>query len=263
MKTGKRRMELPVSMILLAVFFLLWEAAARLYWKGSFLFPPFSETFANTLAMLKSGHLAGHAGVSFLRALAGLAAGTTAGLPAGFLLAAAGGKTGIYLKSLWGVLSQVNPFLLCHVMLYFFGLGEISKIGILAWGCVWPVVFTTAGCIENIDRVLLKMGRTFGGGKLRLLLKIYLPASTPGILSGIRIGAAYSLLMIIAAEILGSRSGLGWLLMNEQYYFRVKNMYSIVLVTACLGVFFDAVLALIGKIIVPYELEGYINSSEN
>jgi NitT/TauT family transport system permease protein len=251
------------SFFMLLLFFILWEAVALLWGGATALLPRFSAAVVNVIAMFKTRDLAEHIGVSFLRSLAGITAGALAGVPLGFLLAAATEKLRIVLNSFTGVLSHINPFLLYHVMLYFLGIGEGSKIFILASGCAWPVIFNTAAGVENIDGTLLKAGKGFGGGKLSLLLKVMFPASAPAILDGIRISAGYALLMLTAAEILGARSGLGFLVVTEQAYFRITNLYSILLVTAVLGVLIDLGLGFIKKKTFPYELDGYNNSSMN
>jgi NitT/TauT family transport system permease protein len=255
--------KLMGSFFILLFFFALWETASRFWGINAALLPPFSVVAANVIAMFRTRDLAEHIGMSFLRALAGIAAGALAGIPLGFLLAAATEKLRIVLNSFTGVLSHINPFLLYHVMLYFLGIGEASKIFILVSGCAWPVIFNTAAGAENIDGTLLKAGKGFGGGKLSLFLKVALPASAPAILGGVRISAGYALLMLTAAEILGARSGLGFLVVTEQAYFRITNLYSVLLVTAVLGVLIDLGLGLIKTKTLPYELEGYSNSSMN
>ncbi|MDR3114235.1 MAG: ABC transporter permease subunit [Treponema sp.] len=258
-KTAKR----ALSIVIIALFFGLWEGAARFEGTRSALLPPFSRVLANLYVLFRTRNLAVHIGVSLCRVSAGIALGALFGIPLGFLLGTARERWGICLGALWGILAQVNPFLLYHGLISFLGIGETVKVSILCWGCLWPVAFNTAGGVEAVDRTLLKAGRAFGGGKGFLFFTVILPASAPRICGGIRIAAGYALLMLTAAEILGARSGLGWLVLTEQVYFRMANLFSIVLISALLGVSLDACLGFIQKKIIPYELEGYINSSEN
>ncbi|MDR0628702.1 MAG: ABC transporter permease [Treponema sp.] len=258
-----KRTKRTVSAAIIALFFGLWELAAGFEGARSALLPPFSRVLVNLYVLFRTRSLAVHIGISLYRVSAGIVLGALFGVPLGFLLGTAREKLGVCLGALWGLLAQVNPFLLYHVLISFLGIGETVKISILSWGCLWPVVFNTAGGVENIDRTLLKAGRAFGGGKGSLFFTILLPATAPRICGGIRIAAGYALLMLTASEILGARSGLGWLVLTEQVYFRIVNLFSIVLITALLGVSLDACLAFIQKKLIPYELEGYVNSSEN
>jgi NitT/TauT family transport system permease protein len=260
--------KLAISVLVIALFFGLWELAGLIEGSRAALLPRFSRVLKNTLAMFQNRNLAGHIAASLCRLLPALALGVLLGIPLGFLLGAARGRLGICLGALWTLLAQVNPFLLYHMLLSFLGIGETVKITIILWGCLWPVAFNTAGGVENIDRTLLKAGRAFGGGKVFLFFTIILPATAPRIWGGIRIAAGYALLMLTASEILGARSGLGFLILTEQYYFRIVNIFSIVLISALLGVSLDACLAFIQKKFIPYKkdghkMDGYVNSSEN
>jgi NitT/TauT family transport system permease protein len=256
-----KAVKLAIGTLIIALFFGLWELAGRLGGRQSALLPPFSRALGNIAAMFQTRNLAGHIAVSMGRAVSGLALGVVLGIPLGLLLGAARERLG--LGAFWRLLAQINPFLLYHVLISFLGIGEAAKISILAWGCLWPVTFNTADGVENTDRTLLKAGRAFGGGKLSLFFTVVLPAAAPRICAGARTASGYALLMLTASEILGARSGLGWLILVDQAYFRIVNIFSVVLVTALLGVFMDLCLAFIQKKIVPYELEACVNSSEN
>jgi NitT/TauT family transport system permease protein len=91
---------------------------------------------------------------------------------------------------------------------------------------------------------------------------VILHGAAPRIFTGIRLGAGYSLFMLVAAEMMGGRSGLGWLIVNDQVNFQLENIFSTALVIALIGIGIDACMALIQKRIVPYELEEYVNSVE-
>jgi NitT/TauT family transport system permease protein len=256
--------KLTISIFIIVFFFGLWELAGRLE-EGSraWLLPPFSRVLGNIVAMFQTRNLAGHIAASLCRVFPALALGVVFGIPLGFILGAARERLGICLGALWALLAQANPFLLYHVLLSFLGIGETVKIAIIFWGCLWPVVFNTAGGVENIDRTLLKAGRAFGGGKASLFFTLILPATAPRIWGGARIATGYALLMLTASEILGARSGLGFLVLIEQYYFRLVNIFSIALISALLGVSLDVCLAFIQRKFIPYEMDGYVNSSEN
>jgi NitT/TauT family transport system permease protein len=91
---------------------------------------------------------------------------------------------------------------------------------------------------------------------------VILPAASPKICTGIRLAAGYALFMLIAAEMMGGVSGLGWLVAYEQVYFRIENIFSITLVIAALGILVDGFLILIQKTFIPWNLEQYMNSAE-
>jgi NitT/TauT family transport system permease protein len=255
----KQRFLLAAGIIVL--FFALWEISSRLSLVNPTFVPPFSRVAANACAMLVSGNLFGHIGISLFRSLAGTSIAAVLGIPLGFALALGCERFKISLGTLADVLAQVNPFVLYHILILFMGIGEDVKVTIIEWACLWPVVFNTVSGVENIDRLILKAGRGFGGGRFRLFVKIILPAASPKIFAGIRISAGYSLFILIAAELMGGKSGLGWVILNNQANFQLENIFSIALVIAVLGILLDLLLESVQKRFFPAEIQEYVNSS--
>jgi NitT/TauT family transport system permease protein len=250
------------GILIIALFFALWEIASRLYWVNPAFVPPFTNVVSNIYRMFLHRNMAYHIAMSLYRSAVGVAIGTILGVPLGFLLAAGFEKLRIALGSLADILAQVNPFVLFHVLILFLGVGEAAKITIVVWACIWPVMFNTVAGVENIDRTLLRAGLGFGGSPLDLFFKVILPAAAPKIFTGIRISAGYALFILIAAEMMGGRSGLGWMIGNEQTYFRIENIFSLALVIAVLGILVDGLLQLIQRRLIPGDMQQYMNSLE-
>jgi NitT/TauT family transport system permease protein len=258
---GKRR-RFFISALIIAGFFGLWETASRFYLVNPAFVPPFSRVTLNAYHMLREGGLSAHIRASLLRSFFGLGIGILLGIPLGFGLSSAYGKLKEILGTLTDVLAQLSPFLLFHIVILFLGIGEQSKICIIAWACLWPVAFNTAAGVDNIDRLILKAGRAFGSGRRELFFKVIFAASSPRIFTGIRISSGYALFMLVAAEMMGGRSGLGWLVQNYQVNFQLVNIFSIALIIALIGIAVDALMVFIQKRFIPYDIEEYINSSE-
>jgi NitT/TauT family transport system permease protein len=261
MSVGTVQKRLAAAAIIL-LFFALWEASSRLYLVNPAFVPPFSNVARNVWRMAVHKDLLHHVALSLFRASLGTAIAAALGIPLGFLASGGCERFRIALGSLMDVLSQVSPFILFHVLILFMGIGELPKVTIIAWACVWPVLFHTADGVEHIDRLLLKAGRGFGGGRLALFFKVILPAVSPKVFAGIRISAGYSLFLLVAAEMMGGESGLGWLVSNEQRNFQIENIFSIALVIALLGILVDGTMVCIQKLLVPYDLQEYVNSSQ-
>ncbi|MDR2782639.1 MAG: ABC transporter permease [Treponema sp.] len=236
------------SAVILVVFFSFWELVSTLQWVNPLFIPPFSKIVRSTFNMLIHKNLLNDIATSAGRAAAGTVLAVVFGVPAGLVLALPYRALKTVLGSFTDVLSQVNPFILFHILILFLGIGEEVKITIVVWSAVWPIMFNTASGIEDSDRLLFKAGRAFGGGRLVFFRKIVLPAAAPKIFSGIRIGAGYSLFMLIAAEMMGGKSGLGWQILNYQSSFQIESIFSAALVIALLGIVFDGVILGIQKI---------------
>jgi NitT/TauT family transport system permease protein len=250
-----------LSVFIIVLFFVLWETASRLYIVNPAFVPPFTKVMFNAVRMLVSGGLAFHIRMSLFRAFLGTLIAVILGIPLGFFLSPVFTKIRLALGTLAELLSFLSPFLLFHILILFMGIGESVKVTIIVWACIWPVAFNTAAGVENIDALLLKAGRAFGGGRIKLFFKVMLPAAAPRIFTGIRLGAGYSLFMLVAAEMMGGHSGLGWLIINDQVNFQLENIFSTALIIALIGIMTDGFMAFIQKRLIPYELEEYVNSS--
>lgn len=247
--------------VLVIIFISLWEITTQLNIVNSVFVPPFSKVMEVIIKMIKTGEFIVDFRISIFRAMSGFIIASLIGIPLGLLLGGWFKRLKLALDMLLEVCSQVNPFLMYHVVVLFLGIGEFSKVSILVWTCLWPIIFSTISGITNINPQLLKMGRTFGLGRFSMFLKIILPASAPGIFNGLRLAAGYSLLMLTAAEMMGSQSGLGHLIINSQENFRITEMYAAVLIIAFVALAVDYIMALIERKFVIFEEEGIISGN--
>lgn len=232
--------SLPGKTILLKssglfLFFLLWEAAPRLGWiQATYLSPP-SEVLASLWDMALSGELAEHFFWSLQRVLIGLALSTTAGIILGILI-------GFFrpaeaaLSLLFQCFRQMSAFALFPVFILFFGLGELSKDLIIFWASLWPVLLNTAGGVRNTDPLLIHSVQSMGASKFFIFRKVILPAAAPDILTGIRLGASYCVMAVVAAEMIGATAGLGYLVMYSQETFHIPAMYGAITALAFMGI---------------------------
>ncbi|MNP47211.1 putative aliphatic sulfonates transport permease protein SsuC [compost metagenome] len=122
----------------------------------------------------------------------------------------------------------------------FLGAGELTKVTVIAWACVWPIMFSTLSGILHADGDTVKAARSFGLSRVQLISKVLLPMAFPSILTGVRLAAGYSLLFLVAAEMMGASSGLGFLIYRAQHNYQIVEMFSGVLVIAVLAVVLDS-----------------------
>lgn len=223
-------------------FFLLWEGVTRLGLVNPIFVPPFSKVLGEVARMIETGDFFDNLYISFIRAVCGFCIALAAGIPLGFILGGWFPKIGGASQSLLEVCSQINPFLLLHIILLFMDVGEASKITIIAWTCIWPIIFSTISGIKNADPDILKLGRSFGLNRLFMFGKVVLPEAMPFLFTGIRLSAGYSFIMLIAAEMMGSNSGLGYYILNSQVNFRITQMYAAVFIIAVMALIIDFLL---------------------
>jgi NitT/TauT family transport system permease protein len=217
------------------VFLLIWESASRLDWvPRTFISPP-SEVLRTLWDLLITGVLFKHIRVSFVRSSAGFLLAAVIAVPLGFLL---GGWFRLFERIVTPVLrlfTEINPFSLFPVFILLFGIGEISKIAMLFWVCLWPILLNTITGIKNVDSLLVKSARSMGVTGLTLFFKVILPAASPNIFHGLRTSCSVAFFMLIAAEMIGASSGLGWLVFNAQNNYQISKLFATTVTISVLG----------------------------
>ncbi|MGA2141763.1 MAG: ABC transporter permease [Brevinematales bacterium] len=247
----------------ISVFLILWEMLSRLAILDKLFIPPFSDVALAAWRIFRTGNLLAHIGISLERAVSGFAIAVIAGIPLGLIFGGWFKKAEIALGPLLEFFSQINPFIFFHIVVFILGIEEPTKIIIIFWACVWPIIFSTISGIKHIQPEILKAGRSFGLGRTGLFFKIVLPSAAPSIFVGLRLSAGYSLFMLIAAEMMGCSSGLGWLILNFQEGYQISSIFAAAIIIAFLGLIFDFIIRAAEKKIIKFEGdEGFTGSAD-
>lgn len=231
-------------------FLIIWELSSRIGIINPLFIPPLSKVLIETWELFRYGNLANHLTISLVRVIEGFTVAVLIAIPTGLILGGWFQKVQLALEPLMEIFAQANPFILFHIIMLFLGIGESTKIVIITWMCIWPIMLNTISGIRNLDRQTLKAARSFGIGPWTLFYKIVLPGAAPEIFTGLRLSAGYAFFMLIAAEMMGASSGLGWLVISNQENYHITRIFSAALIIAFLGMVIDILMGIIeGKII--------------
>ena len=219
----------------------LWETAPRVGLVEAAFLPPLSEVLATGWQLLQNGQLLSHIKASLSRSLLGFSLAILVGVPLGLAI---GWYKGVAdaINPLLEVLRNTAALALLPVFLLLLGIGEASKIALVIYSCTWPILLNTISGVRGVDPLLIKSARTMGLSPLQLFRKVILPAAVPTIFVGIRLAGAYSLLVLVAAEMIGAKAGLGYLIIYAQYNFQIPSMYVGILTITTLGLTFNYLL---------------------
>ncbi|MDR2588871.1 MAG: ABC transporter permease [Spirochaetales bacterium] len=225
----------------LAAFLLLWEIAPRIGWvRSTYLSPP-SVVLRALYLLAARGELAKHFLVSLERVLIGLAVSVAAGCVLG-LFTGYFRKVEKSLDLLFQAFRQMSAFALFPVFILLFGLGELSKTIIIFWASLWPILLNTSTGVKNVDTILVRSAKTMGASRAYIFLRVILPAAAPEIFTGIRLGGSYCVMAVVAAEMIGANSGLGYLVIYSEETFNVPEMYGGIVSLAVLGIGLNYIL---------------------
>ncbi len=232
--------------VAIAVLGAVWEVLPRLGAVDATFLPPLSEVLTTWWQLLISGELGAHTQASLLRSLSGFGLAIAAAIPLGLVIGWYRTAANL-LNPLLEVFRNTAALALLPVFVLILGLGETSKVAIIFYACAWPILLNTISGVRTVDPLLVKSARSLGLGPVRLFQKVVLPAAVPTIFTGIRLAGAFSILILIAAEMVGAKAGLGYLINYAQYNFAVPDMYAGIITVSAIGLLVNQLLVVVER----------------
>ncbi|MFI6369512.1 ABC transporter permease [Streptomyces sp. NPDC050546] len=225
---------------------LLWETAPRLGLVDRTFLPPFSEVARAWWELAADGSLADNARASLVRSFSGFGLAVAVAVPLGLLI---GWYRPVadFLGPLLEVFRNTAALALLPVFVLLLGIGETSKISIVLYACTWPILLNTISAVRGVDPTLLKLAKSMDLSAPRLFQKVILPSAVPVVFTGIRLAGAVSILVLVAAEMIGAKAGLGYLINASQYNFAIPQMYAGIVTISAIGVAFNQLLVAVER----------------
>ncbi|MET9391256.1 ABC transporter permease [Streptomyces sp. NPDC006624] len=239
----------------IAALLLLWETAPRLGLVDRTFLPPFGDVARAWWELAATGRLADDAQASLVRSFSGFGLAVALAVPLGLLI-------GWYrpvadlLGPLLEVFRNTAALALLPVFVLLLGIGETSKIALVVYACTWPVLLSTISAVRTVDPTLLKLAKSMDLSAPRLFQKVVLPSAVPVIFTGVRLAGAVSILVLVAAEMIGAKAGLGHLINASQYNFAIPQMYAGIITISAVGVAFNQFLVALEKRLSSWRVPG-------
>jgi sulfonate transport system permease protein len=248
----RQRLSWPLGIYTTPVVILIaWEILAETGVLGP-TYAPAPTSIAKTARDLwQQGVLGPDLGISLRRAVIGLALGLSLGVVTGVV----GGllRSGEYLFN--GVVQIFNtiPILaVLPIMIVWFGIDELPKVLIIAFGAFVPMYLNLFSAIRGVDQRLIEMARSTGAGTWRLVTRVLVPGALPGFLVGLRFALAYSILGLVAAETINADSGLGYLITQGQTYLQINQVYVGLVIYSILGLLADQLVRNLERVLLRW-----------
>ncbi|MFW6074541.1 MAG: 1,4-dihydroxy-2-naphthoate octaprenyltransferase [Chloroflexota bacterium] len=250
---SQRRSLLTLALTALGPVLVLavWEVLARSEIINPLFFPPPTSLQSTAQDLIESGELWSDTRISLVRILTGFAIAAVPGVFLGLLM-------GLW----WPLRALLNPvasalfavpkIAILPLVILIFGLGETSKIAMVAISVFFLVVINTMAAVLDVDRAYFEVARNAGASWWKQITTVALPGALPAIFSGLRLGLGFSLLVIVGTEFLAARDGIGYLIWNSYQIFAIEKMYVGLIVTALLGWLLSLVMDGAERIVMPW-----------
>lgn len=245
-RAGRVTRNLAADYGVLIAFFAGWQVASTAGWLNPAVFPPLDRVAGALWTGLSGGALVDDIAISLQRAGTAFFAAVVLGIPLGLFM----GQVRAVERALDPILQlfrQTSALALYPVFILLLGLGESSKVFVIFWATLFPILLATTGGVKEVDPKIIEMARTFGASRLTTFRRVVLPASVPSIFVGLRLSATTALLLLIAAEMIGANKGVGFQVMNAQYNFQIPLMFAAIFILAFLGLAANRVLVILQR----------------
>ncbi len=223
-----------IAILVFALLLMLAEIGTRTGFINSLTLPRPTNVLETLVQLCKTGGLWRHLIASLQRLFIGATLGISIGIMFGVMVGLFG-YVRAGLVPLITALAPIPKIALLPLFVIWFGIDELSKYMLIAFGTFMPAVIATFGAVDNVDRSLIRMGQSFGLSWWSLVRKIVLPAALPAILSGVRVSISIAIILLVAAEMLGARYGVGSYILEAGALYDLERLFAGVTILSLIG----------------------------
>ncbi|MFG3109799.1 ABC transporter permease [Streptomyces tendae] len=238
-RSRRRGLPLALNAVSVALGIAIWWALAS----AGFKLPTPPEVVDRAATLISDGTLADDALASLTRVLIGFALGTAVAVPVGFLMGWYGILRGL-IEPWIQFFRTIPPLAIIPLAVVAMGIDETPKIFVIFLAAFLACVISTFQGVVNVDRTLINAARVLGAGDATIFARVVVPASTPFILVGMRVGLGSAWATLVAAELIAAQEGLGYRMQNAQLYYDLPTIFVGLISIGILGLLMDRVLLL-------------------
>jgi ABC-type nitrate/sulfonate/bicarbonate transport system permease component len=235
-KLAGRAAEAALPALTFVAFVLAWEALVRFRGIAPIYLPAPSSIAVYLYRMTADGTMLYHLGVTLLRIFVGFLLAAVAGIGLGLLMGMS--RIVARIADAWiAALYPLPKISLIPLLIIWLGTGEAYKIVISAVTAFFPIVISTFTGIRQVDRELMKAAKDLGADGRQIQLKVVIPAAIPSILTGLQLGMGVTIILVVAAEMIGgsSQGGMGYLLISSGQVMETEKVFASLVVLAVAG----------------------------
>ncbi len=232
--------------ISLVVLIGLWQVLFLISDFSSALFPSPMQSLDALVEMCKDGTLLTNIGTSMYRFGTGYISSVIIAVILGLIL---GRLPGLfkYVNPALQLLRPISPTAWMPFIVLLFGIGDIPAIVIIFIAAFFPVLLSTVTAVSNIDSIYYKVSKNFGIKQPALMWKVIFPAAFPQIANGIHLALGTAWIFLVAGEMVGAQSGLGYQIIDARNNIRADILLATIIVIGLIGLLLDTVLKIIEK----------------
>lgn len=236
--------DLLKSAYSLVLVLVLWELVTQMGYIHYYFLPPLTDVIARFVELTVSGEMLENAYLTLKRAFLGLAIASVFGVAVG-VLSARNRIADWFFDPIIKIGYPVPIIALIPVFMLWFGIGDTSKIVMVAVGTFWPIAVNSRDAAKQVEKNLVWAARMMGTSDWKLLWRVVMPAAAPGIVTGLQIALPLSLIITFVFEMIAGGGGLGALEIEGVRSFQSTQTYAAIIAIMIVGLVLDRSLRLI------------------
>ena len=245
----KKLLSLKNVIISVAILILIWQLLFSVSSYDKALFPSPKMAFDALVELIENGKLFENIRTSMYRFVTGYFSSVIVAVVLGLILGRVP-KLFQYINPAVQLLRPISPTAWMPFIVLLFGIGDVPAIVIIFIAAFFPVLLSTVSAVGNIDPVYLKVSKNFGIRQPALTWKVIFPAAFPQIANGIHLALGTAWIFLVAGEMVGAQSGLGYQIIDARNNIRADILLATILVIGIIGILLDGLLKLIEKVIL-------------
>ncbi len=214
---------------------VVWESVARAGLIPPLFLPRLSDVVAELARLVATGELLGSLSLSLRRIVLGWLVGSGAGFAVGLGIGLSALADAL-LDPLIALTYPIPKIAILPLLVLWLGIGETSKVAVIAIGVFFPVAVNTAAGVRGVDSSLVRAARSLGARPLQVISKVSIVGALPTVFAGLRLGAGMALLLVVSAEMIAASAGLGFLILQGGELMLVSRLMAGIVVLSALGI---------------------------
>jgi len=239
-----------IGVVSIIGFVAIWAVVSASGLVREEFLPSPAKIVSASIEMLRDGYggspLWKHVGMSVMRAFAGFVAAVVLGVPFGILI----GRheiLGAVVAPIIGFLRPIPPIAFVTLFVFYFGIGEASKIGLIFMAAFWYVVLNCADGVRSVPEILIRAAQSMGLNRWQLFSRVIIPAAMPAIMTALRAASSICWTLVVASELLGAQAGLGFIILDSAQYFNIPATFIGLVLIGVIGLLWELALSAVQR----------------
>lgn len=259
MKKKKRsKKELILNIISLITFFIIWQIITQMNrsheWFNKKFLPAPTDIIKKAFEYISDGTLALHASVSIRRILIGFIIGGVLAIIVGIIFSNQK-IIEAWFSPIINLLGPIPPYALLPIIIIWFGIGEVSKVGLISYCTFMTMLPYITDGLKNTPPVLIRAAISLGASQWQIFTKVMLPNAIPNIFVGMKVTLAMTFGALMVSEMLGASKGLGYMIINAKQWFKMDDMFLAIIMIGLIYIIMFAIIQFVEKIVLKWKTD--------